>query len=237
MKNMHTQIADRDERLPRPATARSAVVAVCAGDGNARLFRELGARVVEGGQTMNPPTSELLAALESAAARGGRAAPEQQERAARRRAGGGRGVAPGARRPDARRSRQGWPRCVAFDPRGRCRGELREMAEAAARGPRGRASPGRPARRRLDGVAVAEGEYLGLVDGQAVAAGPELDAVADEVVARLLAEPADVLTILVGEDDPDLAALRDRIAAAHPEVEIEVAHGGQPHYPLLLGAE
>src|SRR3954464_6325770 len=67
--DMRLQAQEREERLAQavaPAPARCAVVAVCAGAGNRQLFESLGAtRVVEGGQTMNPPTAELLAAVEA----------------------------------------------------------------------------------------------------------------------------------------------------------------------------
>ena len=66
--DMRAQIDEREERLlaPTEPAARCAVVAVCAGEGNRRLFESLGAaRIVEGGQTMNPPTAELLAAIEA----------------------------------------------------------------------------------------------------------------------------------------------------------------------------
>ncbi len=57
------------------------------------------------------------------------------------------------------------------------------------------------------------------------------------MIARLLGEPADVLTVLRGADAPDSDGLAERIAAAYPELELEVVEGGQPHYPLLFGAE
>jgi hypothetical protein len=57
------------------------------------------------------------------------------------------------------------------------------------------------------------------------------------VIEHLLSEPRSVLTLLTGAEPPELDGLLDRIGAAHPEVEIEVHEGGQPHYPLLLGAE
>ena len=89
----------------------------------------------------------------------------------------------------------------------------------------------------LDGIAVRSGAYLGLADGEAVAGGDSFDEVASAVIDRLLAEPREVLTLLTGEDEPELAALLERIEGEHPEVELEVHDGGQPHYPLLVSAE
>ena len=60
---------------------------------------------------------------------------------------------------------------------------------------------------------------------------------AGEVVERLLAEPRGVLTLLTGSEPPPLEQLLARVAELHPEVELDVQEGGQPHYPLLLSAE
>src|SRR5256885_13262360 len=67
--NMHRQTEQREERLLHASENATDVVAVVAGDGNRAIFESLGAaRVVEGGQSMNPSTAELVAALEALAA-------------------------------------------------------------------------------------------------------------------------------------------------------------------------
>src|SRR4249920_406227 len=63
--DMRKQMAERDARL---AAGRTGVVAVAAGEGLARLFAELGADVVPGGETLNPSTYELLAGIHGVAA-------------------------------------------------------------------------------------------------------------------------------------------------------------------------
>jgi len=88
-----------------------------------------------------------------------------------------------------------------------------------------------------NGVAIRKGQWLGLADGDPVAGGESFDDVATAVVERLLAEPRDVLTLLTGADEQPLDGLLERIAAAHPSLEVDVQEGGQPHYPLLLSAE
>src|SRR5262249_42809517 len=63
--NMHLQRAQREERLSQPDDRRTAVVAVVTGDGNRRLFESMGATgIVDGGETMNPSTEELLETIE-----------------------------------------------------------------------------------------------------------------------------------------------------------------------------
>jgi fatty acid kinase len=90
---------------------------------------------------------------------------------------------------------------------------------------------------QLDGVNVRKGAWLGLVDGAAVASDDEFDSVAGEVVERLLQDGREILTLLTGQNAPSLETLLARIGELHPEVEVDVHAGGQPHYPLLLSAE
>jgi dihydroxyacetone kinase-like predicted kinase len=90
---------------------------------------------------------------------------------------------------------------------------------------------------QMNGLAIAKGDWLGLADGEPVAGGGDFDDVATAVVERLLAEPRGLLTVLVGRDRVDLDGALRRIAAAHPELEVDVQQGGQPHYHLLLSAE
>jgi dihydroxyacetone kinase-like predicted kinase len=89
----------------------------------------------------------------------------------------------------------------------------------------------------LDGVAIHEGDWLGLADEEPVASVASFEDAAAAVVDRLLAEERGLLTLLVGEGAPPLDALLERVHEAHPDVEIDVQEGGQPHYALLLSAE
>lgn len=89
----------------------------------------------------------------------------------------------------------------------------------------------------LNGLSIRKGSYLGLAAGEPVAGGADFDQVAKAVAERLLAEPHDVLTLLVGADGPNVGGLVEGLQARHPAVELDVQHGGQPHYPLLLSAE
>ena len=89
----------------------------------------------------------------------------------------------------------------------------------------------------LDGIDVRKGAWLGLADGAAVASGQSFDAVAGAVAERLLDGGREMLTLLTGVDEPALATLVGELGARHPDVEIEIHAGGQPHYPLLLSAE
>jgi hypothetical protein len=216
--------------------ATTAVVAVVAGTGNRRLFESLGAaQIVEGGQTMNPSTADVVAAIEAAPADEVIVLPNNSNviLAAEQAVGQTEKhveVVPTDSIP------AGLAAMVVFDADSDAAdnaAEMRDVLESVATGEVTVAS--RDA--ELNGLRISAGAYLGLADGEAVAEGADFDEVAAAVAERLLAEPRGVLTLLTGEDEPDLAQLLERLGAEHPEVELEVQQGGQPHYPLLLGAE
>jgi uncharacterized protein len=238
--NMHAQTEQRSRRLLEavPDTPPNAtdVVAVVAGDGNRRLFESVGAtRIVEGGQTMNPSTADLVEAIESVAADEVVVLPNNANVIlAAEQAAGLAGKAVEVVRTDSMQA--GLTAMVPYDGTRSAAdnaSEMRDAVDGLATGEVTVAS--RDA--ELNGVAVRKGNYFGLVDGEAVACGDDFDAVANTVVERLLSEPRDVLTLLTGEEEPDLEGVLERITAAYPQLEVDVQAGGQPHYPLLLSAE
>src|SRR5262249_37551388 len=87
---------------------------------------------------------------------------------------------------------------------------------------------------QLDGLSIRAGEYLGPGAGPPAPPGPDFAQVAAAVPDRLLDRPRSVLTLLTGEEEPQLDALLARLRQLHPDLEVDVQQGGQPHYPLLL---
>jgi uncharacterized protein len=236
--NMHRQTEERESRLLQLASEPkvSEVVAVVAGEGNERLFRSLGAtQIVPGGQSMNPSTAQIVAAIEAAAAPEVVVLPnnanvvlsaEQAAEHAEKRVW----VVPTDSIP------AGLAALVAYDASRSAEENAAEMAEALAAVASGAVTV---ASRDVDvdGLVVRKGDYLGLSDGDPIAGGADFEQTATLVVERMLAGPRGVLTILTGEDAPPLNGLLERVAARHPDLEIEVQEGGQPNYHLLLSAE
>jgi uncharacterized protein len=234
IKNMHVQTAGRTARLEREVGVTGAV-AVVLGEGNRRLFESLGAATVEGGETMNPSTADLLAAVDALPERGVVLLPNSKnvilaaEQAAEQSEKDVRVVS-------TRSLQAGLGALVAFEANGSLDENVEAMEEAAGAVRAG--SVARASRSaKIGPVDVAEGEFLGLVEGEPVASGDVLGPVAADVVARLVGEGGDVLTVLVGDGAAGSGGVVDSIRAAHPELEVEVHEGGQPHYPLLFALE
>jgi dihydroxyacetone kinase-like predicted kinase len=83
------------------------------------------------------------------------------------------------------------------------------------------------------------GDVLGLLEGDVALLGADLEAVALELVDRMLAGGGELVTVVTGDDAPAGAGerLRATVEHSHPAVEVVVYDGGQPHFPLLLGVE
>ncbi len=242
--NMHEQTREREGRLlaavPDAPPATTGVVAVVAGDGNRRLFESLAEqvgplRVVEGGQSMNPSTADLLRAVQSLDAEEGIILPNNSN------------IVLAAEHAAAHADRDvevvhvdsipaGLAAMVAFDGSRSAADNAEAMRKAAASVATGEVTiASRDV--EMNGIAIRKGDWLGLAGGQPVAGGPDFDEVTSAVVEELLHGPRELLTLLVGEDKAPLDGLLARIAAAHPGVEVDVQDGGQPHYHLLLSAE
>jgi hypothetical protein len=233
VQNMHIQTAEREERILE-ATA-CGVVAVCAGDGTRRLFASLGAACVEGGQSMNPSTADIVAAVEALPASEAIVLPNNKNVILAAEQAVGASARP-ARLVPTRSVQAGLGAMVAFDPNLSADENAAEMEQAAA-GVRSGAVT-RASRDAVVGdLAVEEGQFLGLLEGEPVTAGPVLQPVAREVLEQLLEQDADVLTVLAGENAEGVEDLVAFAQEQHPELEIEVHEGGQPHYPLLFAAE
>jgi DAK2 domain fusion protein YloV len=240
--NMHEQTHQREERLLAAVPAAACgVVAVVAGDGNRRLFETLAEpvgpiRVVEGGQTMNPSTADLLRAVQSVDAQEVVLLPNNSN------------VVLAAEHAAANADRvvevvpttsipAGLAALVSFDGSRTAAENAAEMREAIAAVATGEVTiASRDV--QLDGVSIRKGAWLGLADDRPVVSDDDFEDAAFAVAGALLAGGTrGLLTLLAGEEAPPLDGLLARIGESHPDVEVDVQQGGQPHYHLLLSAE
>lgn len=216
-----------------------AVVTVAAGPGLGRIFAEMGAAgVVPGGQTNNPSTEEILAAVENIPTDKIILLPNNKNiiltcEAVRDLSPKQVVVIPSRTIP------QGVAALLALNPNG----ELAEVAEAM------QASLSEvttleitQATRSviLDGVAVTEGQIIGLLDGKLKAAG----ASAGEVLHQLLTKvpemnEREIVTLFYGAEvgRKEAEQTAGEILSWYPDLQLDVQEGGQPHYFYILGVE
>jgi dihydroxyacetone kinase-like predicted kinase len=207
-----------------------------AGAGNRRLYESLGAaRIVEGGQSMNPSAAEIVEAIEGTQARevvvlpnNGNVIMSAEQAAAI--------VDKPARIVPTRSIQAGLSALLAYDPRATASENEEAMREAI--GAVATAAVTTASRDvELNGLEIQEGQYLGLLEEEPLVGGESFDEVATAVIEALLSSPHDTMTVLMGEDAPGIDGLLESVAVRHPEVEVDVQPGGQPHYHLLIAAE
>jgi DAK2 domain fusion protein YloV len=239
--DMHVQTAQRAERLTSTAVADtptrvSDVVAVVAGQGNRRLYESLGVvHIVEGGQSMNPSTADIVAAIDQTSARevvvlpnNGNVIMAAEQAVAL--AGKPSRVVP------TRSIQAGLAALLAYDPYDTASENEESMLEAI--GSVATAAVTTASRDvDLNGLEVREGQFLGLLDDEPLVGGESFDEVATAVIDALLSSPHDTLTVLIGAGAPEIDGIVGQVATRHPEVEVDVQDGGQPHYHLLISAE
>jgi uncharacterized protein len=224
--DMRQQVAERDARL---AAGRTGVVAVAAGEGLERLFRELGADVVPGGETLNPSTSELLAGIHDAEAEEVLVLPSSSNviMAAERACG----LSEKPARVVPVTSQQGsLLALVEFDPAAALDENAERLEAAIAEVATGGVAPA--ARDDAQGR-FKRGDAVGFVAGEIVAwggAGSTLTATVEKLGAD-----AEIVTVIGGADAP---IPLDGIDAHVPDgVELEKHEGGQPSWWWLLAAQ
>ncbi|HEU0027255.1 MAG TPA: hypothetical protein VFQ25_09080, partial [Ktedonobacterales bacterium] len=91
----------------------------------------------------------------------------------------------------------------------------------------------------IDGVAVNQGDIIGLADGKLVASGQDLDQVTHDLLTRMDTAGHEIITLFPGEDvTPDAAeAMAARVREWFPSQEVELQRGDQPHYDYIISVE
>ena len=220
---------------PRSPAAAVGVVAVVPGEGFAAVARSLGASSLRGGPTMNPSTEELLAAITAANAKTVVVLPNDKNviLAARQAA---KVSSVTVQVVPTRNVAQGMAALVAFDAAKDPAANAKVMAEVAERA-HGIEVTRAVRDATIDGERVRKGEAMALLDGRVVAHGEDEVTVLCDAARRLT--DSEIFTLYSGADVDDARVQHavQRLRAACPRVSVEVAHGGQPHYPFIVAAE
>ena len=234
---------DDHDHCAAPASAapekKYGFVSVCAGDGIADVFRDLGVdRVVSGGQTMNPSTQDILKEIEATPAEVVYVLPNNKniimaaEQCIPLAQGKTVVVLPTKTIP------QGVSALLSFDPDAIQEDNTDAMTQALQNVHTAQITYA--ARNSdFDGVDSREGDYLALAENQLFGTDRDLDALLRRLAEAEPQQNAEFITIYYGEDvdDTQAQAALDIFTAACPNAEITLLSGGQPVYYYLISAE
>jgi len=214
------------------------VVAVVPGEGLANVFKSMGAaRIVAGGQTMNPSTQEMADAVNAVDAPevlllpnnpNVVAAAEQVVQVVGKRVK----VVPSRTVP------QGIAALLAYNPEQSLNENAREM-EARLDSVHTVEVTKAVRDASLEGISVKQGQYLGLVERKPVVAGNTPGEAMDRALDGLGLEGGYLVTLYYGEEiSADEAGALGRALEERPDAPaVEVVWGGQPHYPYIASVE
>jgi len=239
IRNMDEQHRDfmemQKERMP---TADTSVIAIASGDGLHDVFVSLGAAaIVHGGQTMNPSTKDILQAVESTFSDKVIILPNnknivltanQVQSLTQKNVV----VVPSTTIP------QGVVALLAFDYEADFKTNAKIM-EKALSSVRSIEITKSVRSTKVNGLKIRRKQPIGLLDGDLVAVGDSDSEVINKLLARLNLEEAEVVTIYYGEDveETEPEQIGASIREQHPQLQVEVIRGGQPHYSYIISVE
>ena len=214
-------------------------ISVSVGEGLSALFKELNVDwIIEGGQTMNPSTEDMLNAIAEVnadtiyifpnnknivlAANQARDLTEDKEIV----------VVPTKTIP------QGITALISFQPDMTGEENLEGMMEAVSMVKTGQVTYA-VRDTRLDEKDIHEGDIMGIGDHGILAVGKGREAVAKEMVAAMVDEDSEVISIYYGAETSEEAAnkLAEELEETYPDCEVEVNMGGQPIYYYIISVE
>ncbi|MCS6870706.1 MAG: DAK2 domain-containing protein [Anaerolineae bacterium] len=242
VENMQAQSdAYRAARLVASHSAEIAVISVAYGEGIGQVFRDLGARLLSGGQTMNPSVGEFLDAMRAANAAQVILLPnnpnvlvtaQQAAKLAERELGCRVAVVPTRSLP------QGIAAMIAWQADGDFEAVCAAMHDAAQQVRTGEVTTA-TREASLNGLHIHSGQIIGLLDDQLVSAGDSVERVLCDVLAQAQAERYEVITLYYGNlvTVPEAELAAETVRQHYPQQEVTLLYGGQPYYHYIISVE
>jgi DAK2 domain fusion protein YloV len=236
--NNWAELEEQNEPAVKALGKNVGLVAVGAGDGIIEILKSLGVdRVVEGGQTMNPSTQDLLRACDEIEAAGIIILPNNSNiimaaRQVRELTDKKVEIIP------TKSVMQAVTALVAYDP---C-GELDQVAKAMNEEMQvvKYAEVTHAVRNTtINGLEIKEGDIIGMINGDIEVAGNNEPEIVTGLLHKMVDENSELITIFYGDDvsEQDAMFLKNQLEELFDDCEVEVHYGGQPHYSYLLSVE
>ncbi len=214
-------------------------VTVSIGEGLNEIFKGIGADyIIEGGQTMNPSTEDMLTAIENVNADTIYILPNNSniilaaEQAASLTEDKEIVVIPSKTVP------QGITALINFMPDKSVEDNTKRMTDEMQNVKTGQVTYA-VRDTSMDGKEIKAGDYMGIGDKTILSVGSDIADVTYELLESLMDEDSELVSLYYGQEttEEDANALADRVMEAYPDVDVEVHPGGQPIYYYVLSVE
>jgi DAK2 domain fusion protein YloV len=240
MSTQHRRILESESGGPAGAPRANGVglVAVVAGQGLVEIFKALGVdAIVEGGQTLNPSTQDMLRAVESVPYDIVILLPNNSNviLAAKQVAGV---TSKTVNLIETHSVPQGVAAMVAFSPDRTAEENVTAMTAEARRVQTIEVTHA-VRDTRSNGLRVKKGDVIGLINEKLEFAGSDYAEVVNKALGKLGPDAYELVTVYrgAGASDDEMAQLESAIRSSYPTLDVEVQQGGQQHYPFILSVE
>lgn len=244
MRQQHSNIVGESSHsttISKPVSKEKqeyGIVTVSMGTGIAELFRSIGAHaVIEGGQTMNPSTEDIVKAIKDVNAKKIIILPNNKNiiMAAQQAADVADEeviVIPSKTVP------QGMTALLAFNPTASLKANEETMVEALKHVKTGQITFA-VRDTSIEGLSIEKDDFMGINEGKIVVKNKNKLEAAKELLENMLDEDSEILTILQGEEtnDQEMEALVSFIEENFEDLEIEIHKGQQPLYSFIFAIE
>ena len=225
-----------EEQIPN---SKYGFIAVSAGEGLTEIFNSLGVdRIIEGGQTMNPSTEDMLNAIDKVHADNVFIFPNNSNiiLAAQQAQSIVKDkniiVVPTKTVP------QGISAMIVYSEEASPEENLEAMTEEIARVKSGSVTYA-VRDTEIDDKQIRQGDIMGIGDKTILSAGAGIHEVTMDMIGQLVDEDSELISIYYGAEvtEEDAAKLGEAIEEAYPDADVEVNYGGQPIYYYILSVE
>ena len=221
--------------MPVPETA---VIAIAAGDGVAKLFKSLGVHtVISGGQTMNPSTADIVDAIKASGANQAVVLPNNSNIFMAAEQAIDLADVP-VQVVKTRTVQQGLTAMMGYNPEAEASENANAMSDMIDDVKSAQVTQA-VRDTTLNGVEIHNGDWMGIIDGDIQVVADSAEDAAEQSVEKMLDDDSEIVTIIFGADTREKAAnkLAKSVSAIDEDLEVEIHDGGQPLYPFLISVE
>ncbi|MCT4386782.1 DAK2 domain-containing protein [Leuconostoc pseudomesenteroides] len=221
--------------MPVPETA---VIAIAAGDGVAKLFKSLGVHtVISGGQTMNPSTADIVDAIKASGANQAVVLPNNSNIFMAAEQAIDLADVP-VQVVKTRTVQQGLTAMMGYNPEAEASENANAMSDMIDDVKSAQVTQA-VRDTTLNGVEIHNGDWMGIIDGDIQVVADSAEDAAEQSVEKMLDDDSEIVTIIFGADTKEKAAnkLAKSVSAIDENLEVEIHDGGQPLYPFLISVE
>ncbi len=239
MREQHMALTAKKKPSKPKEKIELGFISIAAGSGIAEIMRTLGVtQVIEGGQTMNPSTDDILNAIEACNAKEVVILPNNKnillaaEQAAKIAEGVVVHVIPTKTIP------QGISAMIAYNPGGDTEAMIEEMKEASQQVKTGQITHA-VRDTSIDGKVIKQGNFLGLLDDTIEIVAETLEDAAKQLIEAMVDEDSEIISMYYGADVEEESAnvLQEYLETSYKDCEIEAHEGGQPVYYYIISVE